>query len=676
MVASVSTPSAGGYGVPSPAKSSILLTAQGSGDPHHPPGKANTMATPDWTVEKGHGCPASAPWAVVDTDSGEVYCCSRSEEAARAQAAVAWDSDAAGDAPDSGASKEGVVPGKRSLRSPPTDIHAGSRPRGADLGFLHNLTGGLQAVRDRAAAHEAVDSRVATLAKGITEGHSAHLDAAVSLAQKANVPGATGGTGSGVSAGSGGGGGHGNSAAVAAGGGAGRSLRAATGASDQMFLHDTTAGMRGINASIDAYEPHDSEIGGLAGRVSVDHEAYMGEISSLLTAGGLGGGSPDDTDAYMGGDGQANSAAVTGQARAAGKAPYGNVTYADPGYQSDNVKRYPLDSAAHCKAAWSYINMPKNAAKYSAGQVASIKGRIKAAAKKFGVAISSGRSDPATLDAGVIRSITYAQELRDAQPGSDSLGLLTGHFSVFDTWYKVDSAREGTFLERVDRSAFNDTIRDDQAKMRVLFDHGFDPQLGNKVLGPIRTLRPDDAGAYYEVDLFDTSYNRDLLPGLKAGVYGASMRMRVLDDKWDDKPASSDYNPDGIAERTIFKTSVGEFGPVTFPASPTATAGIRSMTDYFYERRGLLAPGHDSTPDGIRTLVEDGLTPDEAVKWVRHLDLTGRSDALSVDGGDPETGPSSGHGSTHIVSDSRSVHDHMRWLALRHPSAYRRDESQ
>src|SRR5437773_982049 len=68
--------------------------------------------------------------------------------------------------------------------------------------------------------------------------------------------------------------------------------------------------------------------------------------------------------------------------------PYGDVTYADPGYQKDKVKRYPLDTADHVRAAWSYINMPKNGARYSSANLAAIKGRIRAAAKKFNVQIS------------------------------------------------------------------------------------------------------------------------------------------------------------------------------------------------------------------------------------------------------------------------------------------------
>lgn len=78
--------------------------------------------------------------------------------------------------------------------------------------------------------------------------------------------------------------------------------------------------------------------------------------------------------------------------------PYGAVTYADPGYldgqgnqasKSGNTpqKRYPIDTADHCRAAWAYINRPDNAGQYSAEQLAHIKAAIQSAAKKFGVEI-------------------------------------------------------------------------------------------------------------------------------------------------------------------------------------------------------------------------------------------------------------------------------------------------
>lgn len=70
--------------------------------------------------------------------------------------------------------------------------------------------------------------------------------------------------------------------------------------------------------------------------------------------------------------------------------PYGDVRYADPGYR-DNRKRYPIDTPAHVRAAWAYINMPKNSEKYTSEQLDLIKGRIRAAAEKHGIQIAESR---------------------------------------------------------------------------------------------------------------------------------------------------------------------------------------------------------------------------------------------------------------------------------------------
>jgi HK97 family phage prohead protease len=64
-----------------------------------------------------------------------------------------------------------------------------------------------------------------------------------------------------------------------------------------------------------------------------------------------------------------------------GSKPYGDIEYADPGYQSDKKKRYPLDSEKHIRAAWNYIHKPKNAGKYSADEVERIKAKIVSAWK-------------------------------------------------------------------------------------------------------------------------------------------------------------------------------------------------------------------------------------------------------------------------------------------------------
>ena len=82
-----------------------------------------------------------------------------------------------------------------------------------------------------------------------------------------------------------------------------------------------------------------------------------------------------------------------GNAPGDGSKPYGNVSYADPGLQADGKKRYPVDTAKHVKAALAYISKKKNAGKYSTGQLAKIKGRIRAAAQKLGIKVSEQNED-------------------------------------------------------------------------------------------------------------------------------------------------------------------------------------------------------------------------------------------------------------------------------------------
>lgn len=178
----------------------------------------------------------------------------------------------------------------------------------------------------------------------------------------------------------------------------------------------------------------------------------------------------------------------------------------------------------------------------------------------------------------IVRGLMPGVVLRASEkPGK--LPTLVGHFSVFNEWTRIDSAWEGTFLERVSPGAFDKTFTENRAGMRVLFNHGKDPHIGDKPLGPIENLGTDERGAFYEVPLFDTAYNRELLPGLEAGVYGASFRFKVMREEFKKDPTRSEHNPDALPERTITEARVMEFGPVTFPAYEGATAGVRSLTD-------------------------------------------------------------------------------------------------
>ncbi len=63
-------------------------------------------------------------------------------------------------------------------------------------------------------------------------------------------------------------------------------------------------------------------------------------------------------------------------AAAAGKSQYGDVDFAD-----QKNGKYPIDTEAHIRSAWSYINKEKNADKYDDKELAAIKSKIVAAWK-------------------------------------------------------------------------------------------------------------------------------------------------------------------------------------------------------------------------------------------------------------------------------------------------------
>jgi HK97 family phage prohead protease len=179
----------------------------------------------------------------------------------------------------------------------------------------------------------------------------------------------------------------------------------------------------------------------------------------------------------------------------------------------------------------------------------------------------------------LVRAAHSGLELRAVDDGG--MPTLFGHFAIFNRWTEIDSWFEGNFLERIAPGAFKKTMRENREQIKVLFQHGRDPQIGSKPLGPIEELREDETGAYYEAPLLDTDYNRELLPALEEELYGASFRFEIMREERNEKPKPSKENPQGLPERTIKELRLFEFGPVTFPAYAEATAGVRSLTDHF-----------------------------------------------------------------------------------------------
>lgn len=92
---------------------------------------------------------------------------------------------------------------------------------------------------------------------------------------------------------------------------------------------------------------------------------------------------------------EATETAAAEKTEDAGKKPYGDVLYADPGYQADGQSRYPIDTKEHVKAALSYIGKQANRDKYPADKLKLVEDRINAAAKRFGISTSPDEADTA-----------------------------------------------------------------------------------------------------------------------------------------------------------------------------------------------------------------------------------------------------------------------------------------
>lgn len=168
-------------------------------------------------------------------------------------------------------------------------------------------------------------------------------------------------------------------------------------------------------------------------------------------------------------------------------------------------------------------------------------------------------------------------ELRgDEQDGR----TMVGYPIVFNRWTEINGW-EGQFLERVHPGAVSKTLRENRDQVKVLFNHGMDPSIGEKPLGRATVMEADDTGVYVEVPLARTSYNEDIAELLRSGVLdGMSFRFSVVKEDWNDTPERSNLNPDGLPERTIRELRLYELGPVTFPAYSATSVGVRSRQAY------------------------------------------------------------------------------------------------
>ena len=135
--------------------------------------------------------------------------------------------------------------------------------------------------------------------------------------------------------------------------------------------------------------------------------------------------------------------------------------------------------------------------------------------------------------------------------------------------------------EKIAPGAFKEAIG--KSDVRALWNHDPNYVLGRTKNGTLQ-IREDEQGLFYEVTPPDAQWARDLVESIKRGdVDQSSFAFTVDVEQWDESG-----NP---VVRTIVKVrELYDVSPVTYPAYPTATSGVRSLGDVAKEHKKEPAP--------------------------------------------------------------------------------------
>jgi HK97 family phage prohead protease len=183
------------------------------------------------------------------------------------------------------------------------------------------------------------------------------------------------------------------------------------------------------------------------------------------------------------------------------------------------------------------------------------------------------------------RAFTVADlELRDATEGFTFEGVA----SVVNTGYRVRD-QWGDYVETILPGAFNRTLKQ-KADVRLLVNHSGVP-LARSKSGTLKLTADPNLRATATLDPSNPTVQEIRSAMNRGDLDQMSIGFRVRDEEW-----SSDYSQRSIKEIELFDVSV-----VTYPASPTTSASLRSF---------------DAFLAGIRDVE---MTKDQAKRAIRNL---------------------------------------------------------
>ena len=157
-------------------------------------------------------------------------------------------------------------------------------------------------------------------------------------------------------------------------------------------------------------------------------------------------------------------------------------------------------------------------------------------------------------------------EYRASETGGP--GRLAGYALKYDKL----SRDLGGFVERVAAGAVDKSLADGLDVM-ARYNHDDDKLLGRTSSGTL-TLRSDDTGLWYEAELPDTQWGRDVAAlAARGDVSQSSFAFYTIDDDWSETEA-------GYPLRTLNKVRLVDVAPVNTPAYPDTSVAMRSLDEH------------------------------------------------------------------------------------------------
>lgn len=167
-------------------------------------------------------------------------------------------------------------------------------------------------------------------------------------------------------------------------------------------------------------------------------------------------------------------------------------------------------------------------------------------------------------------SITGATVSVRAAGAPGSPPVLAGYAALFGVPSSPIYGEGPPFVETIRRGAFTRAIAEAQ-DVRALWNHDASLVLGRSTSGTL-VLAEDEKGLSFVVTPPDTQWARDLLTLVERGDVSQcsfSFSVREGGDSWAQR--------DGRYTRELTDVSLYDVGPVTYPAYPATSVGVRSV---------------------------------------------------------------------------------------------------